>query len=198
MSKIPFLSNYLYEYIEEDYVKKIVQNNECNIISYGQLLKCENINNCVNSHDYVVIIGKTDIKKMLHDNVFYEKYKHKMYFVGNLCNCYFRDYNRYRNVFGSIKSKINIDLDRIKNILEYKNLPNLVEHITLMYDKKKSKENDEFFFENISSCNNEYYNKLLSYLPSSIAFFDKTVNWSLDDGKVSMTIHQKHVQDVEI
>lgn len=115
--KMPFLEPYLEEYsVNDDDIKKLLEDNKCNLIRYEDIVKETNLNDC----DYIIITDEDKIKKIKENDEFYNKYKKKLFYFGN--------YNKkYENILKEIKSGINIcDNYKFKKIVSLSNLTKYV------------------------------------------------------------------------
>ena len=152
--KLPFLESYLEEYSSNDEeIKQLLEENNCKNICYRDVNNETNLD----EYDYIIVIGKNELKRIVkNDKQLYEKYKSKLFFLGNYTRKYGK-YDSYKNILGEIQSGININVTVV-----YKkaiNLSNLTKYVSLSVSEHEKYCENWIVNENINS---------LYYLPSSV------------------------------
>ena len=150
--ELPFLESYLGDYSSEDkQVKKLLEDNKCRLIKYRDINKKTNLEN----YDYIIIVGKNELKRIVNnDKKLYEKYKNKLFFIGNYTTKYFKHKN-YKNILSEIRSGLNIHVFYDKKVM----LMNFIKYFSFT----KSNEQDNWGLGILVKNK-----KILNYLPSSI------------------------------
>ena len=152
ITKLPFIEPYLKEYDDDDEIKELLENNKCNTIAYKDITNIEELD----EYDFIFIVGDDELKKlMINDEILYENYKNKLFFVGN----YNDEYNTTLN-----KMKVGLNIDVANTYTKKIELTNLTQNVSIneMYNIK-------------NNCEGECIDKNLNifkYLPSSVRQLD--------------------------
>ena len=101
-TKMPFIEAYFEDYKSNERIKNIIDKNKCKIIPFSQVKN----NTKFDNYDYILIVGKNELKKITTNSLIYKKHKRKLFYIGNYAN-YINSYN-CESVFNKIKSGIVI------------------------------------------------------------------------------------------
>jgi hypothetical protein len=156
--KILFLNDYLEEYRNNnEEIRNLLNKNECKIIPYRQI----NNKTKIDKYDYIIIIGKTELKRIVKGDLnLYKNYKNKLFFIGNLCNSY-NKYDDYKNILYEIKNSLSINIyKKHNNRIE---LTNLTQNISINDAKINNPVYNYYSIESYNSVKN-----VSMCLPSSL------------------------------
>ena len=149
-TKLPFIKPYLEDFLYDNSnsnseLRRLLNDNKCKIIMYSQITEYINLEN----YDFIVIIGKDEIIKMINENSYlFNKYKNKLFFVSIYSNPFSNN-----NVVTKIKTGFVVDPYK-----KYKfHATNLTQNICLSADIIKSNyvpliiKNCNFVLKNLTS-----------------------------------------------